>query len=92
MTAAREQSHLNLGCSNIHVHEVSILCIAAQISTCRLKIQNAFITSDLTLLHSEWPKLHRVLAILNAIGLKVQVRRGNIAAYKEDPAQYFFSV
>ena len=24
----------------------------------------------LTLLHSEWPKLHRVLAILGAIGLK----------------------
>ena len=23
-----------------------------------------------TLLHSEWPKLHRVLAILSAIGLK----------------------
>ena len=25
----------------------------------------------LTLLHSEWPELHRVLAILSAIGLKV---------------------
>ena len=24
----------------------------------------------LTLLHSEWPKLHRVLAVLSAIGLK----------------------
>ena len=24
----------------------------------------------LTLLHSEWPKLHRALAILSAIGLK----------------------
>ena len=24
----------------------------------------------LTLLHSEWPKLHRVFAILSAIGLK----------------------
>ena len=26
----------------------------------------------LTLLHSEWPKLYRVLAILSAIGLKVE--------------------
>ena len=26
----------------------------------------------LTLLHSEWPKLHRVLAILNAIGLNTE--------------------
>ena len=25
--------------------------------------------SGLTLLHSEWPKLHRVLAILSAVGL-----------------------
>ena len=25
--------------------------------------------TGLTLLHSEWPKLHRVLAILSAIGL-----------------------
>ena len=28
--------------------------------------------SPLTLLHSEWPKLHRVLAILSATGLKVK--------------------
>ena len=26
----------------------------------------------LTLLHSEWPKFHRVLAILSAIGLKTR--------------------
>ena len=36
----------------------------------------------LTLLHSEWPKLHRVLAILNAIGLKssshISAENGNI--------------
>ena len=25
---------------------------------------------SLTLLHSEWPKLHRVFAVLSAIGLK----------------------
>ena len=28
----------------------------------------------LTLLHSEWPKLHRVLAILSAIGLNKKVK------------------
>ena len=27
---------------------------------------------DFTLLHSEWPKLHRVLAILSAIGLRIR--------------------
>ena len=27
----------------------------------------------LTLLHSEWPKLHRVLAVLSAIGLKERI-------------------
>ena len=26
----------------------------------------------LTLLHSEWPKLHRVLAVLSAVGLRVK--------------------
>ena len=38
----------------------------------------------LTLLHSEWPKLHRVLAILSAVGLSNSytivcppVQRGN---------------
>ena len=31
----------------------------------------------LTLLHSEWPKLHRVLAVLSAIGL-------NILSFKND--------
>ena len=32
------------------------------------KIESKFLLS--TLLHSEWPKLHRVLAILSAIGLR----------------------
>ena len=27
----------------------------------------------LTLLHSEWPKLHRVLAVLSAIGLRIKI-------------------
>ena len=31
----------------------------------------------LTLLHSEWPKLHRVLAILSAVGLNM-TSAGNI--------------
>ena len=34
-----------------------------------LLISLMYITFNLTLLHSEWPKLHRVLAILSAIGL-----------------------
>ena len=29
------------------------------------------VQTPLTLLHSEWPKLHRVLAILSAIGLNI---------------------
>ena len=33
----------------------------------------------LTLLHSEWPKLHRVLAVLSAVGLRM--------AISTDPAQ-----
>ena len=28
----------------------------------------AYLINELTLLHSEWPKLHRVLAVLSAIG------------------------
>ena len=34
-----------------------------------LSTQDFLTTYILTLLHSEWPKLHRVLAILSAIGL-----------------------
>ena len=34
-----------------------------------LPTQDFLTTYTLTLLHSEWPKLHRVLAILSAIGL-----------------------
>ena len=30
------------------------------------------VTQNFTLLHSEWPKLHRVLAILSAVGLRCQ--------------------
>ena len=37
--------------------------------TLRINVLFQFWNSDyLTLLHSEWPKLHRVLAILSAIG------------------------
>ena len=31
--------------------------------------ETSSVVSELTLLHSEWPKFHRVLAVLNAIGL-----------------------
>ena len=34
-----------------------------------INVENIILSSFLTLLHSEWPKLHRVLAILSAIGL-----------------------
>ena len=32
---------------------------------------------SLTLLHSEWPKLHRVLAILSAKGLTVYIEKNS---------------
>ena len=34
----------------------------------KLKVTNV-VSTCLTLLHSEWPKLHRVLTILSAVGL-----------------------
>ena len=36
-------------------------------------IRDLFERKQLTLLHSEWPKLHRVLAVLSAIGLSCTV-------------------
>ena len=36
----------------------------------------------LTLLHSEWPKLHRVLAILSAIGLKKEYAPRGTQSFK----------
>ena len=38
----------------------------------------------LTLLHSEWPKLYRVLAILSAIGLKKRPHFERVSLYRED--------
>ena len=40
------------------------LCSVGQKTYC------GFLFHILTVLHSEWPKLHRVLALLSAIGLK----------------------
>ena len=34
------------------------------------RVKNSFLRKCLTLLHSKWPKLHRVLAVLSTIGLK----------------------
>ena len=38
----------------------------------------------LTLLHSEWPKLHRVLAVLSAIGLMIILRELSCFCIKKD--------
>ena len=43
------------------------VCEIANVSSNLCHIEN------LTLLHSEWPKLYGVMAILNAIGLKTRV-------------------
>ena len=51
--------------SHLGLHGLQILPFAA--TSC--------FTKSLTLLHSEWPKLHRVSAVLSAKGLKIAFQR-----------------
>ena len=69
---------ISAGCKSTSDLQVDIICFSAM-------IHQVGSTYFLTLLHSEWPKLHRVLAILSAAGL---IKKILDYAYHADNIQY----
>ena len=53
-----------ISASLIKISDTEILIICMQPVT-------YFVVMTLTLLHSEWPKLNRVLAVMSAVGLNI---------------------
>ena len=47
------------------------------------KIEFTPVEANITLLHSERPKLHAILAFLSAIGLKVDILFGRVSSFRE---------
>ena len=64
---------INMNCSlyifNLLSRHVTLNIVTEHITIINCSIETGIVPDNLTLLHSEWPKLHRVLAILSGIGL-----------------------